>query len=149
MAADGASVSGHDRGAVGSEAAARRRLGRNAGRRALSDCRRHLCKHNTGPCFETRYPHLLLSAGAGACSNALAAHPQLFLTAGRSAANPPATDAAVSGGFREGAGGAAAPPLASFRKIHGLPISNTVRTADSTIIIITNFTLQLAPTKFS
>jgi len=45
--------------------------------------------------FETRYPNLLLSAGAGACSNALAAHPQLFLTAGRSAANPPATDAAV------------------------------------------------------
>jgi len=38
---------------------------------------------------------LLLSAGAGACSTALAAHPQLFLTAGRSAANPPATDAAV------------------------------------------------------
>ena len=38
-------------------------------------------------------------------------------------------------------GGAAAPPLASFRKIHGLPISKTVRTADSTIIIITNFYL--------
>jgi len=31
--------------------------------------------------------------------------------------------------------------LASFRKIHGLPISKTVRTADSTIIIITNFYL--------
>ena len=40
-----------------------------------------------------------------------------------------------------GGGGAAAPPLASFRKIHGLPISKTVRTADSTIIIITNFYL--------
>ena len=49
MAADGASVSGHDRGAVGSEAAARRRLGRNVGRRALSDRRRHLCKHNMSP----------------------------------------------------------------------------------------------------
>ena len=46
-----------------------------------------------------------------------------------------------SGGFRGDAGGAAAPPLASFRKIHGLPISKTVRTADSTIIIITNFYL--------
>ena len=34
-----------------------------------------------------------------------------------------------------------APTLASFRKIHGLPISKTVRTADSTIIIITNFYL--------
>ena len=46
-----------------------------------------------------------------------------------------------SGGFR---GGAAAPPLASFRKIQGLPISKIVRTADSMIIIIiTNFTLQL------
>ena len=32
-----------------------------------------------------------------------------------------------------------APPLASFRKIHGLPISKIVRTADSTIIIVTNF----------
>jgi len=31
--------------------------------------------------------------------------------------------------------------LASFRKIHGLPISKIVRTADSTIIIITNFYL--------
>ena len=40
-----------------------------------------------------------------------------------------------------GAGGAAAPPLASFGKIHGLPISKRVRTADSTIIIITNFYL--------
>jgi len=40
------------------------------------------------------------------------------------------------------AGGAAAPPLASFRKIQGLPISKIVRTADSTIIIIiTNFYL--------
>jgi len=38
-----------------------------------------------------------------------------------------------------GAEGAAAPLLASFRKIHGLPISKIVRTADSTIIIITNF----------
>ena len=48
-------------------------------------------------------------------------------------------------------GGAAAPPLASFRKIQGLPISKIVRTADSTIIIITNFylALELAPTKFS
>ena len=46
-----------------------------------------------------------------------------------------------SGGFRGGAGGVAAPPLASFRKIHGLPISKTVRKADSTIIIITNFYL--------
>ena len=35
----------------------------------------------------------------------------------------------------------AAPPLASFRKIQGLPISKTVRTADSTIIIITIFYL--------
>jgi len=40
-----------------------------------------------------------------------------------------------------GAGGAAAPPLASFRKIQGLPILKIVRTAI--------FTLQLAPTKFS
>jgi len=40
-----------------------------------------------------------------------------------------------------GAGGAAAPPLASFRKIQGLPVSKIVRTADSTIIIITNFYL--------
>ena len=47
-----------------------------------------------------------------------------------------------------GAGGAAAPPLASFTKIHGLPISKTVRTADSTIIIIANFTLQLAQRNF-
>ena len=38
-------------------------------------------------------------------------------------------------------GGAAAPPLASFRKIQGLPILKIVRTADSTIIIITNFYL--------
>ena len=38
-------------------------------------------------------------------------------------------------------GGAAAPPLASFRKIQGLPISKIVRTADSTIIIITDFYL--------
>jgi len=38
-------------------------------------------------------------------------------------------------------------PLASFRKIQGLPISKIVRTADSMIIII--ITLQLAPTKFS
>ena len=37
--------------------------------------------------------------------------------------------------------GWAAPPLASFRKIQGLPISKIVRTADSTIIIITNFYL--------
>jgi len=37
--------------------------------------------------------------------------------------------------------GAAAHPLASFRKIQGLPISKIVRTADSTIIIITNFYL--------
>jgi len=29
--------------------------------------------------------------------------------------------------------------LASFRKIQGLPISKIVKTADSTIIIITNF----------
>jgi len=29
--------------------------------------------------------------------------------------------------------------LASFKKIQGLPISKIVRTADSTIIIITNF----------
>ena len=43
-----------------------------------------------------------------------------------------------SGGFR---GGAAAPPLASFRKIQGLPISKIVRTAGSTIIIITDFHL--------
>ena len=33
------------------------------------------------------------------------------------------------------------PPLASFRKIQGLPILKMVRTADSTIIIITNFYL--------
>jgi len=39
-------------------------------------------------------------------------------------------------------------PLASFRKIQGLPISKLVRTADSMIIIII-ITLQLAPTKFS
>ena len=31
--------------------------------------------------------------------------------------------------------------MASFTKIHGLPISKIVRTADSTIIIITNFYL--------
>ena len=49
------------------------------------------------------------------------------------------TNLLLSGGFR--GGGAAAPPLASFRKIHGLPISKTVRTADSTVIIITNFYL--------
>ena len=47
----------------------------------------------------------------------------------------------TSGRFRGGCGGAAAPPLASFRKIHGLPISKTVRTADSTIVIITIFYL--------
>ena len=47
----------------------------------------------------------------------------------------------ASGGFRGGAGGAAAPPLASFRKIQGLPILKIVRTADSTIIITTNFYL--------
>ena len=41
----------------------------------------------------------------------------------------------------------AAPPLASFRKIHGLPISKTVRTADSTIIIITNFYLAASSHK--
>ena len=46
-----------------------------------------------------------------------------------------------SGGFRGGAGGAAAPPLASFRKIQGLPILKIVRTADNSIIIITNFYL--------
>ena len=40
-----------------------------------------------------------------------------------------------------GAGGAAAFALASFRKIQGLPVSKIVRTADSTIIIITNFYL--------
>ena len=40
-----------------------------------------------------------------------------------------------------GCGGAAAPPLASFRKIQGLPISKIARTADSTIIIINNFYL--------
>ena len=52
--------------------------------------------------------------------------------------------AKVSGGFR-GCG-----PLASFRKIQGLPISKIVRTADSTVIIITDFfTLQLAPSNFS
>ena len=43
-----------------------------------------------------------------------------------------------SSGFRVGA---AAHPLASFRKIQGLRISKIVRTADSTIIIITNFFL--------
>jgi len=43
----------------------------------------------------------------------------------------------LGGGSAEGA---AAPLLASFRKIHGLPISKIVRTADSTIII-TNFYL--------
>ena len=32
-------------------------------------------------------------------------------------------------------------PLASFRKIQGLPISKIVRTADSTVIIITDFYL--------
>ena len=44
-----------------------------------------------------------------------------------------------SGGFR----GCGRTPLASFRKILGLPISKIVRTADSTIIkfIITNFYL--------
>jgi len=48
-----------------------------------------------------------------------------------------------------GAGVRPRTPLASFRKIQGLPISKIVRTADSRqIIIITNFTLQLAPTKF-
>ena len=46
-----------------------------------------------------------------------------------------------SGGFRGVRGVRPHPPLASFRKIHGLPISKTVRTADSTIIIITNFYL--------
>ena len=40
-----------------------------------------------------------------------------------------------------GAGGAAAFALASFRKIQGLPVSKIVRTADSTIIIVTNFYL--------
>jgi len=35
----------------------------------------------------------------------------------------------------------AAPALASFRKIQGLPISKIARTADSKIIIITNFYL--------
>ena len=40
-----------------------------------------------------------------------------------------------------GCGGAAAPPLASFTKIQGLPISKIARTADSTIIIITDFHL--------
>ena len=33
------------------------------------------------------------------------------------------------------------PPWRPSEKIHGLPISKTVRTADSTIIIITNFYL--------
>jgi len=46
-----------------------------------------------------------------------------------------------SGGFRGCGGSAAAPPLASFRKIQGLPVSKIVRTADSTIIIVTNFYL--------
>ena len=32
-------------------------------------------------------------------------------------------------------------PFACFRKFHGLPISKIVRTADSTIIITTNFYL--------
>ena len=40
-----------------------------------------------------------------------------------------------------GCGGAAAPPLAFFRKIQGLPISKIVRTADNTIVIITDFYL--------
>ena len=53
----------------------------------------------------------------------------------------------ASGGFRVGAGGAAAPPLASFRKIQGLPISKIVRTADSTIIIITDFHLAASSHK--
>jgi len=46
-------------------------------------------------------------------------------------------------GFRGGGvrRGAAAPPLAAFRKIQGLHISEKVRTADSKIIIITNFYL--------
>jgi len=52
-----------------------------------------------------------------------------------------------SGGFRGVRG--CRTPLASFKKIQGLPISKIVRTADSKIIIITNFTLQLAPTKSS
>ena len=43
-----------------------------------------------------------------------------------------------SGGFR---GGCGRTPLAFFRKIQGLPISKIVRTADSTIIIITDFYL--------
>ena len=46
-----------------------------------------------------------------------------------------------SGGFRGCGGSAAAPPLASFRKIQGLPVSKIVRTADSTIVIVTNFYL--------
>ena len=41
------------------------------------------------------------------------------------------------GGF----GGCGRTPLAFFRKIQRLPISKIVRTADSTIIIITNFYL--------
>ena len=45
-----------------------------------------------------------------------------------------------SGGFR-GCGLCGRTPLASFRKIQGLPVSKIVRTADSTIIIITNFYL--------
>ena len=51
-----------------------------------------------------------------------------------------------SGGF-SGCKGAAAPPLASFRKIQGLPISKIVRTADSTIIMITNFYLAASSHK--
>ena len=35
------------------------------------------------------------------------------------------------------------PPLASFKKIQGLPVSKIVRTADSTIIIITNFCREI------
>jgi len=38
--------------------------------------------------------------------------------------------------------------MASFRKIQGLPISKIVRTADSTIIIITNFFLAGLPRNF-
>ena len=43
----------------------------------------------------------------------------------------------ISGGF----GGCGRTLLASFRKIQGLPISNIVKTADCTIIIISNFYL--------
>jgi len=53
----------------------------------------------------------------------------------------PQTAIDFSGGFRGGCGGAAAPPWRPYRKIQGLPISKIMKTADSTIIIITNFYL--------